>query len=108
MTNEKNIRCVSPSTANNSNLNTNNNSFSSHFIFGNSFIINNIPKNVKNNINNAQDNAFINLNDNIVLNNNKEDISKKMTFIEYQLNQLLSKKEKQNKNKNIKNKKFFK
>lgn len=105
LTTEKTNRCVSPSTANNSNVNTNNNSYSSHFIFGNSFIANNIPKNLKNNSNNPKYNTFKNLNDNIILKNNNEGYNKKMTLIEYQLNQLLSKR--QNK-KNMKIKKIKK
>ena len=105
LTTEKTNRCVSPSTANNSNVNTNNNSYSSHFIFWNSFIANNIPKNLKNNSNNPKSNTFKNLNDNIILKNNNEGYNKKMTLIEYQLNQLLSKR--QNK-KNMKIKKIKK
>ena len=82
---KKNInsnRCVSPSTTNNSNLNSNNNS--SNINFKKSFASNMFPKKAKNNINEINGNN---------IKNNIQDI--KMTAIEYQLNQLLARKEKE-------------
>ena len=91
-------RCISPSTSNNSIINTNNNSFSTHFIFGNSFIANNIPKNLIISLNNTNNfNNIQNIDGNMISIKNKDNISnKKMTLIEYQLNKLLEKKENNN------------
>ena len=103
-TEKTNNRCVSPSTANNSNANTNNNS-SSHFIFGNSLIANNFQRNLKSNLiyENTKSDNIQNINGNIIPQIN-QDNNKKITVIEYQLNQLLAKKEKQKKIKNKKEK----
>ena len=107
-TEKKNNRCVSPSTANNSNINTNNNSFSSHFIFSNSLIANNFQRNFKNNLfhesgSNNITSKIQNINGEIISNINKNN-NKRLTVIEYELNKLLAKKEKQNTMNNINNK----
>ena len=96
-------RCASPSTENNSNINSNNNSYS---LFGNSFISSNFQRNIKNSLNliyEKSSNNIQNINGNIIPKIN-QDYSKKMTVIEYQLSKLLAKKERQNKKKNEKDK----
>ena len=84
-------RCVSPSTTNNSNLNSNNSSNKNYKM---SITSNIFPKKSKNNINEINGNNIKNINGNNMSKNIQEkDI--KMTAIEYQLNQLLARKEKE-------------
>ena len=111
LSNEKTSnRCASPSTTNNSNLNANthNNSHSSQFVFRNSLKNSNFQRNLKLNLNIENSNNIQNINGDIIP-EFKKDNNKKVTAIEYQINQLLTKKEKQKKgNYNKENKKVKK
>ena len=85
-------RCVSPSTTNNSYLHSNNNS--SNINFKMSFTSNMFPKKSKNVINEINGDNIKNIKGNNISKNILEkDI--KMTAIEYQLNKLLARKEKE-------------
>ena len=90
------IRCASPSTANNT-ISNKNNSISTNYFFCNSVIANNITNNlIKHNKSNEK-----NIDGNILIpDNSGGNKNMKMTAIEYQLNQILAKKEKQLKVKN--------
>ena len=89
-------RCVSPSTTNNSNLYSNNNSSNINFKKSNIF-----PKKTKNIINEINgDNIKKIKGNNISYNIQEKDI--KMTAIEYQLNKLLARKEKEKEKTKIK------
>ena len=90
------IRCASPSTANNT-ISNKNNSNSTNYFFCNSVIANNITNNLIKHIKGNEKNIDGNI---LMPDNSGGNKNMKMTAIEYQLNQILAKKEKQLKGKN--------